>query len=209
MAGAVLVKGPNVFPGYLSAEQTKASFQQDWLVTGDLGYLDQDGQLFLTGRAKDVIIRSGHNIDPQVIEEAACKHPAVELCAAVGMPDDYAGELPVAYVTLKAGMTADSSDIGRFIAEYVAEPPARPREIFILEAMPTTAVGKIFKPKLRCDAAARGINYALAAADITAEVTVDEEPSVGLVARVRVDESRRKEAAQRLSFLQLRFELVD
>jgi fatty-acyl-CoA synthase len=74
-----------------------------WLVSGDLGHVDAQGYLHITGRAKDVIIRGSHNIDPGLVEEAFLAHPAVALCAVVGEPDAYAGELPVAFVTLKPG----------------------------------------------------------------------------------------------------------
>ena len=77
-----------------------------WLVSGDLGHVDEQGNIFVTGRAKDVIIRGAHNIDPGMIEEAFLADPAVSMCAAVGEPDAHAGELPVVFVLLKPGTSA-------------------------------------------------------------------------------------------------------
>ncbi len=119
------------------------------LITGDVGFVDAQGRLHLTGRAKDLIIRGGHNIDPKVIEDALGAHPAVELCAAVGAPDAYAGELPVAFASLKPGAQVSEQELLAFTAERVDEAPAKPKRITILERMPVTNVGKIYKPELR------------------------------------------------------------
>jgi fatty-acyl-CoA synthase len=148
--GLVLYRGPNVFSGYLHAADTTSAFTPDgWLNTGDLGFVDERGRLHLNGRAKDLIIRSGHNIDPKVIEDALGAHPAVHLCAAVGAPDAYAGELPVAFASLRPGMHATEPELLAFAAERVNEAPARPKTVTIVANMPVTQVGKIFKPALR------------------------------------------------------------
>jgi fatty-acyl-CoA synthase len=148
--GMVLYRGPNLFSGYLDAAETARSFTPDgWLITGDVGFIDEQGRLHLSGRAKDLIIRSGHNIDPKVIEDALGAHPAVDLCAAVGAPDAYAGELPVAFATLKVGAQVSEAELLAFTAEGVDEAPARPKSITLLERMPVTNVGKIYKPELR------------------------------------------------------------
>ncbi len=148
--GMVLYQGPNLFSGYLDAAETARSFTPDgWLITGDVGFLDAQGRLHLSGRAKDLIIRSGHNIDPKVIEDALGAHPAVALCAAVGAPDAYAGELPVAFATLKPGSHVTEAELLTFTAERVDEGPAKPKSITVLSAMPVTNVGKIYKPELR------------------------------------------------------------
>ncbi|MFH1136222.1 MAG: acyl-CoA synthetase [Pseudomonadota bacterium] len=148
--GMLMVKGPNVFAGYLDPAQNKGVLTEDgWLVTGDLGYFDEDGWLYLTGRAKDLIVRSGHNIDPSIIEESLMEHPAVNLAAAIGKPDTYAGELPVAYVQLKPGASVAPGDLMNFVADRISERPAKPKEIIIIDQMPMTGVGKIFKPALR------------------------------------------------------------
>jgi len=148
--GMVLYKGPNLFSGYLDAAETARSFTPDgWLITGDVGFIDEQGRLNLSGRAKDLIIRGGHNIDPKVIEDALGAHPAVDLCAAVGAPDAYAGELPVAFATLKPGSTVSEAELLAFTAVGVDEAPARPKSITVLAHMPVTNVGKIYKPELR------------------------------------------------------------
>jgi fatty-acyl-CoA synthase len=139
--GMVLFQSPNLFGSYFTDD--------GWLITGDLGSVAADGLLRLRGRSKDVIIRSGHNIDPQVIEQALERHPAVKACAAVGAPDPYAGEVPVAFVALHPGARADEADLLAFAAAGVDEAPARPRYVRILDALPTTNVGKVYKPRMR------------------------------------------------------------
>ncbi|MCD2174859.1 AMP-binding protein [Rhizobium sp. C4] len=161
--GHVLVRGEQVFGGYLDPAHNESAWYDPlpnetrpgwskggrWFDTGDLGRKDAEGYLWLTGRSKDIIIRGGHNIDPLAIEEALYRHPAVELAAAVGQPDAYAGELPVAFVQLRAGQEADAEALRAFCAERIAERAAVPVAVRIIPAMPLTAVGKIFKPALR------------------------------------------------------------
>ena len=145
--GEICVKGPTVFPGYLG--QSEAPLVDGWLRTGDLGHLDEHGNLFITGRTKDLIIRSGHNIDPAMIENCLENHPAVLMAAAVGMPDEYAGELPVVFVQLRQGHQANINELLQFAFEHIAERPACPKQVFLLDALPLTAVGKIYKQRLR------------------------------------------------------------
>lgn len=148
--GLVTVRGPQVFSGYLEPAHNKGAFTPDGsFITGDLGYLDEEGYLFLSGREKDLIIRSGHNIDPSSIEEVANSHPAVALSAAVGMPDEYAGEVPVVFVAPLPGQQLDIGELMDFIALRIHEPPAKPRQVFVIDEIPVTAVGKVFKPQLR------------------------------------------------------------
>ena len=148
--GMVLFKSPNLFSGFVDPQDNANTFTHDgWLATGDLGWLDSQTLLHLSGRSKDLIIRSGHNIDPKVIEDAISAHPAVQLCAAVGAPDAYAGELPVVFVTLVPGATVSEAELLAFAAEHVDEAPAKLKAVTILEAMPMTNVGKIYKPELR------------------------------------------------------------
>lgn len=148
-SGILQLRGPNVGPGYTEARRNAGTFEDGWLVTGDIGHVDVDRRVFVTGRAKDVIIRSSHNIDPQVIEEALLQHPDVEMAAAVGEPDEYAGELPVAYVSLRPGAQIDAAALAIFANERIPERPAFPRRVEILGAIPLTAVGKVYKPRLR------------------------------------------------------------
>jgi fatty-acyl-CoA synthase len=152
--GSVILAGPNIFPGYLS-EHHNAGLWVDlgdgrrWLDTGDLGLIDQDGYLWLKGRTKDLIIRSGHNIDPAMIEDAFYAHPAVAMAAAIGRADAYAGEVPVVYVQLKDGHSADAAELTSFARSRIHERPAWPKDVIFVDALPLTTVGKVFKPTLR------------------------------------------------------------
>ena len=103
----------------------------------------------LTGREKDLIIRGGHNIDPAAIEEVANAFPGVQISAAVGMPDGYAGEAPMLFVVPAPGRSLDAEALKAHLTKHVLEAPARPKRVTILDALPVTAVGKIFKPALR------------------------------------------------------------
>lgn len=156
--GVLTVHGPHVSPGYRNPEHNRGVFIESGLNSGDLGYRDGTGRVHIAGRAKDLIIRSGHNIDPLMIENAMQRHPAVALAAAVGVPDAYAGELPVCYVTLRAGATATEAELRDHAEQTIAERPAWPRHIHFIDAIPLTTVGKIYKPQLRCDAAQRLVN---------------------------------------------------
>ncbi len=148
--GMVIFKSPNLFSGFVDPKDNpNALTSEGWLATGDLGWLDAQGRLHLSGRSKDLIIRGGHNIDPKVIEDAMAGHPAVQHCAAVGQPDAYAGELPVLFVTLKPEARASAEELLSYVCQRVDEPPARPKSVTVLQVMPMTLVGKIFKPELR------------------------------------------------------------
>jgi fatty-acyl-CoA synthase len=154
--GSIVVKGPNVFPGYVDEQHNKELWiEEGWLDTGDVGFQDTDGYFWLIGRTKDLIIRGGNNIEPKMIEEALYAHPAVELAAAVGKPDAYAGELPIAYVTLKQGVTVSVEELKTYAAGMISERAAIPKDIIIMEHMPLTDVGKIVKTVLRRDAVKR------------------------------------------------------
>jgi len=152
--GTLLIRGPNVFEGYRDeAHNTDAWVDagdgDPWLNTGDLGRQDKDGYFWIEGRKKDLIIRSGHNIDPKGVEEALHEHPAVEIAAVVGRPDAYAGELPVAFVQLRPTTNATEDELLAHAEARVTERPAVPKHIRIVDKMPQTAVGKVFKPDLR------------------------------------------------------------
>ncbi|HEX7437872.1 MAG TPA: acyl-CoA synthetase [Caldimonas sp.] len=161
--GVVAMHGPGVFSGYLSEVHNRGAFvEPGWVNSGDLGRLDADGYLWITGRAKDLIIRGGHNIDPMAIEEVFFQHPAVALASVVSEPDAYAGELPVAFVQLKAGVQIEAAELLAFVAERTPERAALPVQLYFIEAVPLTAVGKVFKPALRWDAAQRAVTRMLA-----------------------------------------------
>lgn len=152
--GAITISGPNVFIGYRVPEQNKGLWIDcgdgaRWLNTGDLGHEDTDGYFWLTGRKKELIIRGGHNIDPAAIEEPLHRHPAVQLAAAIGRPDLHAGEVPVAYVQIRAGASATEDELLAFSRQEITERAAVPKHIHIVDQIPLTAVGKIFKPDLK------------------------------------------------------------
>lgn len=154
--GTICLRGPTVFKGYLQAGKNKGIWVDgDWFNTGDLGRIDTDGYIWLTGRSKDLIIRGGHNIDPQMIEEALHHHPAVAMAAAVGKPCLKAGELPVVYIQLKPGVRVSEAELLEHAAQQVPERAAVPKDVWLLDAIPVTAVGKTFKPALRLDAIRR------------------------------------------------------
>jgi len=186
--GNLLVKGPNVFPGYKGTDGNLTEFTQDgWFISGDLASIDKEGYVTVVGRAKDVIIRGGHNIDPAAIEEVIEQHPAVHITAVVGLPDSYAGEVPVAYVSLRPGEEADEKELLSFVEGRISERPAMPRHIFVIDNLPMTAVGKVFKPQLRCDATRRAIESALSSLGID-NLAIDVQPDskLGLVAKLKV-----------------------
>jgi len=161
--GIIGIRGPNVFPGYLRESDNRVIWlAEGWLNTGDLGRLDEQGRLTLCGRAKELIIRGGHNIDPALIENALATHSAVAQVAAIGQPDRHAGELPIAFVTLKSGAQASVAELQAHAARTVPERAAVPVRIEILHELPLTAVGKIAKPLLRVRAIDHVLNEALA-----------------------------------------------
>jgi fatty-acyl-CoA synthase len=158
--GMLLVKGPGVSLGYVGhVPSTRTA--DGWLITGDLGRIDSDGVLFVTGRAKDIIIRGGHNIDPGSIEDALLRSPEVLHAAAVGKPDSYAGELPIAYVQLVPGSRITGDELIAVAGQHIAERAAIPKEIYIVDRIPLTGAGKPSKVALRHDAAKRVFRTAL------------------------------------------------
>jgi fatty-acyl-CoA synthase len=171
--GVLVIGGPAVFAGYLTEPRLGAPrvsregvVRDGWLDTGDLGRVDAGGFVYLTGRAKDLIIRGGHNIDPRTIEEALLRHPAIRAAAAVGRPDRHSGEVPVAYVVPAAPGRFDEADLLAWAGTAIGEAAARPKRIYPIDAIPVTEVGKHFKPALAADAAARAVTDALAAAGL-------------------------------------------
>jgi fatty-acyl-CoA synthase len=188
--GVVVMAGPGVFRGYLNEVHNKGAFVDgDWVNSGDLGRLDKDGHLWITGRAKDLVIRGGHNIDPGPIEDIMFRHPAVGFAAVVGQPDAYAGELPVGYVQLKPGATVQPGELEAWVRERTPERAAVPAQIIPIDPMPLTGVGKVFKPQLRWDAAKRVFTTALAPLverGIDCTVQVGPHGSHGSIATVTI-----------------------
>ena len=194
--GEICVSNPGVFAGntYTEAEKNKdLYYNEKYLRTGDLGRFDSDGYLWITGRAKDLIIRGGHNIDPAEIEEALMAHEAVAFAGAIGQPDAHAGELPCAYVELVEGASVTPDELMSFCMQNVHERAAQPKHMTILNELPKTAVGKVFKPDLRKDAITRVYNAALEAAGVSARVvSVIDDKKRGLVAQVAMTESEQQ-----------------
>ncbi|MCX5046393.1 acyl-CoA synthetase [Aldersonia sp. NBC_00410] len=193
--GVLAISGPTVFAGYV-AEHDEHGHVLDgmgklvdgWLDTGDLARVDDDGFIYLAGRAKDVIIRGGHNIDPAVIEDALSAHPQVTAASAVGRPDAHAGEVPVAYVTVAAGADVTPQELQAWAGERVPERAAAPKAVTILDALPATAIGKLYKLALRADATRRELEHALAT--VTGIAAIHAAVADGsIVATVEIDES--------------------
>ncbi|MBC9713213.1 acyl-CoA synthetase [Streptomyces sp. TRM66268-LWL] len=172
--GVLAISGPTVFPGYVVGHDAAGpvldslgTVRDGWLNTGDLARVDADGFIHLLGRAKDLIIRGGHNIDPSVIEDALLAHPAVTAASAVGRPDPHSGEVPVAYVTLGPGTPGTTpADLIAFAARHVPERAAAPKDVVVLPALPLTDIGKPSKIPLRLDATRRAIATALTDLDV-------------------------------------------
>ncbi|HWD04165.1 MAG TPA: acyl-CoA synthetase [Kribbella sp.] len=187
--GVLAISGPTVFPGYVTGRDEHGhvldglgKLVDGWLDTGDLARLDPDGFVYLAGRAKDLIIRGGHNIDPATVEDALLAHPAVTAAGAVGRPDAHAGEVPVAYVTLAPGSVVTEQELVDWARDQVPESAAAPKTVTVLDALPLTDLGKPYKPALRADATRRELTEALA--DVPGVLDVDAEVDDGSVIAV-------------------------
>jgi fatty-acyl-CoA synthase len=186
--GEICVANPGVFERniYHDPDRNNGLFAEiRYLRTGDLGRIDADGYLWITGRKKDLIIRGGHNIDPAEIEEALSRHPAVALVGAIGQPDAFAGELPCAYVELVKGADVSAEALMEHARTHIHERAAIPKHIEVVPELPKTAVGKILKNELRKLAIARVYGAALDEAGFNVRVAeVYEDKKRGLVARI-------------------------
>jgi fatty-acyl-CoA synthase len=188
--GVLVVTGPTVSPGYRNSDQNTGTFVDGGLITGDLAYADAQGRIHIAGRSKDLIIRSGHNIDPLMIENAMQSHPAVAVAAAVGRPDSYAGEIPVCYVQLLADANVTDEELRAHAEATIGERPAWPKYVHVIDAIPVTAVGKIFKPALRKDAVERTVLAILREQNLDgAEVVIQEGGARGMNVIVKLANS--------------------
>lgn len=187
VAGVLAVKGPCVTEGYLDAAHTPGLFfessitKERWINSGDLCTIDPDEYFWHRGRSKDLIIRGGHNIDPIGIEEALLAHPAVLYAAAIGEPDRDKGEMPVAYVQLRSGASASDLELIDHCRDGINERAAVPRSVRIVETMPLTAVGKIFKPALRQDAVRRCVEHIAAHLDASRSIDIEVRETGGVI----------------------------
>lgn len=214
--GVLAIGGPGVTPGYVDSSLDKEFFVQNmpgdlrWANTGDLGVVDENGRVWLFGRAKDVIVRGGHNLDPGMIEEVLISHPAVQLAAAIGKPDAAKGEMPIAYVQLKEGQSAEPAELLDLCKKDVQERAAVPIEIHVVPALPMTAVGKINKPALRVDILRR-VAEEVAGGVIngrgTVNVSVDESGKRPCaVIRAQVSDPAAVESALKTAFTTFEFQ---
>jgi acyl-CoA synthetase (AMP-forming)/AMP-acid ligase II len=144
------VRGPQVMKGYLNNPQaTAATVDADgWLHTGDLGYVDADGHLYVVDRLKELIKYKGFQVPPAELEAVLLRHPDVADAAVIGRPDDEAGEIPVGYVVLRPGAAASPAEIMRFVAGEVAS-YKQLRRLEVIDAIPKSAAGKILRRVLR------------------------------------------------------------
>jgi fatty-acyl-CoA synthase len=156
-----------------------------------LGREDEHGYFWLTGRKRELIIRGGHNIEPRLIEGPLEAHPAIALVAAVGAPDSYLGEVPVAYVQLKPEHSVTAEELQSFAASVIHERAAVPQRIEIIESMPLTAVGKIFKPALIKKEIERTITEEASAVGIASiSVELIDDRCRGVVARINAQKTQ-------------------
>jgi long-chain acyl-CoA synthetase len=157
--GELCVAGPNIMAGYWRRpEETAAVLGADgFLRTGDVGIMDADGYVTLVDRIKDLILCSGYNVYPRIIEEALYRHPDVVAATVVGAPDPYRGEHPVAFVELRPGSTADATTLREFLRDKLSV-IERPRRIEIRAALPRTAIGKLSKKELKAELLAQRRN---------------------------------------------------
>jgi long-chain acyl-CoA synthetase len=147
--GELCVRGGNVMMGYLDKEEeTKNAFRGDWLLTGDVGYKDEDGYIYITDRKKDMLLVNGINVYPREIEEVIYQFPGVREAAVVSRPDSRKGEQPVAFIAPNENAHVDNRALTQFLREKLADYKV-PRQIVALPALPRNATGKILKTTLR------------------------------------------------------------
>jgi fatty-acyl-CoA synthase len=209
--GVLGVHGPMVFGGYLNrAAQDQPFLADGWLDTGDLGRVDADGFVWVTGRAKELIKRGGHGIDPGMIENALLAHPDVALAAAIGKPDAYAGEIPVAYVQPRPGTALDPEQLIAFARDRISERAAVPKEIVVIDRLPLTAIGKVHKQTLKLDITRRVAETVVrqsAGPDAAVDVRVEPHALYGLIVRARVAKARADTVSSALSAFAFRSDI--
>ncbi|MBN1375890.1 MAG: AMP-binding protein [Dehalococcoidia bacterium] len=147
--GEIICKGPGVMKGYWKMpKETATTLRNGWLHSGDIGRVDEDGDLYITGRKKDLIIKGGENIDPSISEKWLYYHPAVSEAAVIGFPDTKYGEEVAAVIVLKPGQKASEQELIDFVREHVHHFSA-PNKVFFVDDMPKNNMGKILKKELK------------------------------------------------------------
>ncbi len=148
--GEILARGPRIMTGYWKDEQktSQVMTQDGWLRTGDMGWMDEEGYIYLAGRGDDMIIRGGENISPEEVENALHSCPKVEEAAVIGVPDPEWGQEPRAVVVLKKGETATQEEIIEFCRSKLSG-FKRPRSVVFIDALPRNPMGKVLRKKLR------------------------------------------------------------
>ena len=147
--GELAIRGPQVMKGYWNKpEETAQVLHDGWLLTGDIGKMDEDGYFYIVDRKKDMILCSGYNVYPREVEEVLYMHPAVQEAAAIGVPDPYRGESVKAYLVLKPGATATAEEIIAFCKDKLA-PFKVPKQVAFEKELPKTMVGKVLRRELK------------------------------------------------------------
>lgn len=155
--GELAIRGPNVMTGYWQRpEETAKVVKIDWLLTGDMARMDEDGYFYIVDRKKDMIIAGGYNIYPREVEEVLYSHPAIQEAAVVGVPDPYRGETVAAFIVFKTGQSATQEALDKFCRERLAAYKI-PRRYEFRAELPKTAAGKVLKRTLRDEAAKEGV----------------------------------------------------
>ena len=147
--GEIVARGPRVMKGYWKADEaTNSTIRNGWLYTGDMGYMDEAGYIFLSGRAKDIIIRGGENISPEQVEATLHSHPAIDEAAVIGVPDPQWGETVRAIVALKGGTQASEEEIIEHCRGQLAS-FKKPESVIFVDSLPRNPMGKVLKRVLR------------------------------------------------------------
>lgn len=153
--GEICLRGPQVMAGYWQRPaDTAETLRGGWLHTGDVGFMDEDGYTFLVDRLKEVIVSGGYKVYPRHIEDAIHRHPAVVEVTVCGVPDDYRGEVPKAFVRLKEGETLSAGELRNFLSDKIS-PMEMPRHVEFRDELPKTMIGKLSKKELIAEARAR------------------------------------------------------